>query len=204
MAKPATGQQDKTTAGNPAAGSAHVPFADALAMNPLVAQSAAAMAAATAIGMSMAGHFAGAFFGALQGAMEAQNRLNTPTPPKADLPQAAQRPADPAETTGPVQKPASARAATRRAKTPAKAGGVKAAPRRTARAGTKAAAKDDLKRISGIGPKLEKLLNEQGIIRVGQIAAWSEAEVARFDKALGLDGRIGRDDWIGQARKLAD
>ena len=156
-------------------------------MNPLLAQSAAAMAAATAVGMSIAGQFAGAFFGALQGALETQNRWSAATAPKTDMPE-----------------PKTASAATAAPAVPAAKRKKAAAVARPAAKRTRAAAKDDLKGISGIGPKLEKVLNEQGITRISQIAAWGEAEVASFDQAVGLDGRIGRDDWVGQARKLAE
>ncbi|MDO6965746.1 helix-hairpin-helix domain-containing protein [Rhizobium alvei] len=61
---------------------------------------------------------------------------------------------------------------------------------------------DDLKRISGIGPKLEKALKENGILRIADIAGWDAGQAAEFDTRLGLDGRIERDDWIGQARRL--
>ncbi|WP_378950246.1 NADH-ubiquinone dehydrogenase [Mesorhizobium sp. ANAO-SY3R2] len=64
-------------------------------------------------------------------------------------------------------------------------------------------APDDLKAIAGIGPKLEQVLNGQGIWTYGQIAAWTDEEVAWADDYLGFKGRIGRDDWIGQAAKLA-
>lgn len=63
-----------------------------------------------------------------------------------------------------------------------------------------AATPDDLKRIKGIGPKLEGQLNAMGITRFDQIAAWSEADVARFDGELKAIGRIARDDWVGQAK----
>lgn len=63
---------------------------------------------------------------------------------------------------------------------------------------------DDLKAISGIGPKLEQVLNGLGIWTWAQIAAWTPAEVAWADDYLGFKGRIGRDDWIGQAATLAD
>ncbi|MDO1581829.1 5' DNA nuclease [Rhizobium oryzicola] len=67
----------------------------------------------------------------------------------------------------------------------------------------KAAAKaDDLKKISGIGPKLETLLNDLGIRRYHEIAAWTQTEVEHFDRELGLDGRIAKDDWIAQAKAL--
>ncbi|KAA1177749.1 5' DNA nuclease [Rhizobium tropici] len=61
---------------------------------------------------------------------------------------------------------------------------------------------DDLKRISGIGPKLEQVLNERGIKRFADIAAWSDADIERIDAELGFDGRIRRDDWFGQAKAL--
>jgi NADH-quinone oxidoreductase subunit E len=63
---------------------------------------------------------------------------------------------------------------------------------------------DDLKRISGVGPKLEGLLNEMGFWHFDQIAAWTPAEVAWVDARLKFKGRIERDGWIAQARALAD
>jgi len=61
---------------------------------------------------------------------------------------------------------------------------------------------DDLKRISGVGPGLERTLNELGVTRFAQIACWSDADVERLDERLRFPGRIRRDDWIGQARTL--
>lgn len=62
---------------------------------------------------------------------------------------------------------------------------------------------DDLKRISGVGPKIETLLNELGIYHYDQIAGWSSDEVTWVDEHLKFKGRIGREDWIGQAKTLA-
>ena len=62
----------------------------------------------------------------------------------------------------------------------------------------------DLKVISGIGPKLETLLNKIGIITLGQIAAWSADEAAKVDSDLRLNGRVLRDDWRGQAKQMAE
>ena len=63
---------------------------------------------------------------------------------------------------------------------------------------------DDLARIKGVGPKLVALLGSFGITRYRQIAAWSEADIARIDPQLGaFQGRIVRDDWVGQCRYLA-
>ena len=62
---------------------------------------------------------------------------------------------------------------------------------------------DDLKQIRGVGPKLEKVLNEMGIWHFDQIASWGSAEVAWMDANLkGFRGRVSRDDWVGQARAL--
>jgi predicted flap endonuclease-1-like 5' DNA nuclease len=63
---------------------------------------------------------------------------------------------------------------------------------------------DDLKRIKGVGPKLEKLLNSLGVTSYSQIAAWDDDEIDRIDAQLGaFAGRIRRDDWPTQARYLA-
>ena len=62
---------------------------------------------------------------------------------------------------------------------------------------------DDLKRIKGIGPKVETLLNSLGVTRYSQIAAWDDDEIDRIDAQLGaFAGRIRRDDWPAQARYL--
>jgi len=62
---------------------------------------------------------------------------------------------------------------------------------------------DDLKKISGVGPKLEALLNEMGFFHFDQIAAWTPAEIAWVDARLKFKGRIERDDWIAQAAGFA-
>ncbi|WP_333715124.1 NADH-quinone oxidoreductase subunit NuoE [Yoonia sp.] len=62
---------------------------------------------------------------------------------------------------------------------------------------------DDLKKISGVGPKLEGVLNDLGFYHYDQIAKWTEEEIAWVDARLKFKGRIQRDDWIGQATKLA-
>jgi predicted flap endonuclease-1-like 5' DNA nuclease len=62
---------------------------------------------------------------------------------------------------------------------------------------------DDLKRIGGIGPKLEQTLNELGIFHFDQIAALQGEEIDWVDSRLRFKGRIRRDDWIGQAKALA-
>ncbi len=64
---------------------------------------------------------------------------------------------------------------------------------------------DDLKRIKGVGPAIEKTLNELGIRRFDQIAAMSEYDINRVANRLkGFRSRIYREDWIGQARELQE
>lgn len=63
---------------------------------------------------------------------------------------------------------------------------------------------DDLKKVKGIGPKLEKLCNSLGVKRWDQIAAWKAADVQEVDGYLGsFKGRIQRDEWVAQAKLLA-
>ena len=62
---------------------------------------------------------------------------------------------------------------------------------------------DDLKLISGVGPVLEKKLNELGIYTYKQVASWKKAEREWVDGYLSFKGRIERDDWVKQAKALA-
>lgn len=62
---------------------------------------------------------------------------------------------------------------------------------------------DDLKKISGVGPVLEKKLNALGITTYAQVAAFSAEDIARVDDALSFKGRIDRDNWVQQASELA-
>ncbi|MEL6288608.1 MAG: hypothetical protein AAFQ42_10995 [Pseudomonadota bacterium] len=63
---------------------------------------------------------------------------------------------------------------------------------------------DDLKRISGVGPKLERLLNDLGVYHFEQIANWDADNIAWVDGHLKFVGRIERDNWVGQAADLAE
>lgn len=63
--------------------------------------------------------------------------------------------------------------------------------------------KDDLKKISGIGPKIEEKLNNLGIFHYQQIADFSQETIHWVDEHLSFHGRIERDDWMGQATLLA-
>lgn len=61
---------------------------------------------------------------------------------------------------------------------------------------------DDLRQISGVGPKLETLLHDNGIWTYRQIADLTPGQIAWLDDKLTFPGRIEREDWIGQAKKL--
>ena len=81
-----------------------------------------------------------------------------------------------------------------------KAEAKKAAPKKAAKA--KAGA-DDLTQISGVGPVIVKKLNALGVTTFAQIAAWTPEDVADMDEKLSFKGRIDRDGWLEQAKKLA-
>jgi NADH-quinone oxidoreductase subunit E len=169
--------------------------ARALPLPPLMINPAAAMAAATAIGFGFSTQMAGAFLGALQGAVEASNQLAAvldETPPDEPKPEVDVKPENirpaPVKTTPGKVELAVAPAAKPVAK-------AKVAPR------TRKA--DDLKQISGIGPKLEQVLNAKGIRTFAELAAWSDEDIARIDAELGFEGRIARDGWVAQAKALS-
>ncbi|MHA1524090.1 MAG: NADH:ubiquinone oxidoreductase [Alphaproteobacteria bacterium] len=62
---------------------------------------------------------------------------------------------------------------------------------------------DNLKRIGGVGPKLEGVLNDLGIFHYDQVAKLTAKQIEWVDDKLSFKGRIAREDWVGQATKLA-
>lgn len=113
-----------------------------------------------------------------------------------------------AEPAKPVGKPAHAQKAVKPAAAkeekpaPAEVEAASAAPKFLSEARESGA--EDLKKIKGVGPKLEKLLHSMGVYHMDQIAAWSEAEVAWVDDNLeGFKGRVSRDKWVEQAKLLS-
>jgi NADH-quinone oxidoreductase subunit E len=123
-----------------------------------------------------------------------------PTPaPVAEKP--VEKPAEPA----PVVETAPVTAAPQAAKTaetaPAFAG---EATRPEGLSAAREGGPDDLKRIKGVGPKLELLLHSLGFYHFDQVANWGASEVAWVDDNLaGFKGRVSRDNWVEQARLLA-
>ncbi|GAB5449117.1 NADH-quinone oxidoreductase subunit E [Gymnodinialimonas sp.] len=146
-------------------------------------------------------------------------------PEVAERPTPANRAKDrPADATGATKAEAPAKsaakpvsksepdAATKAAAKPKAAATPKAAPAPAAEVEeqapellteARAGGADDLKRISGVGPKLEGVLNELGFYHFDQIAAWGPSEIAWVDARLKFKGRIERDDWVSQAAAFA-
>lgn len=155
-------------------------------LHPLMQHPAAAFAAATAIGIGVTSHVAGFMLGAMQGMAE---RAQAAAPAEAEK----------AETAGqaPAEKPV------RRAEPQAQPAVRAERPKRQKVAARVIEAKaDDLKQISGIGPKLEQVLNGMGIRRYADVALWTDKDVQRLDEQLGFAGRIVRDGWVEQAKAL--
>ena len=97
----------------------------------------------------------------------------------------------------PSKKAAAPKKAEAKAEAP-KAEAAAAAPLFTAPAGDA----DKLTDIKGIGPVAEKQLNEQGITTFAQIAALSDADVAKIDENMPFSAdQIS--DWREQAKALA-
>ena len=98
----------------------------------------------------------------------------------------------------PAAKKAAAKPAAKKATTTAKTAAAKKPAAKTA-----AAKKDDLKKISGVGPGIEKKLNAMGVKTYRQIANWKAADIKKADEKLNFKGRIQREDWVKQAKVLA-
>ncbi|MBA4797466.1 MAG: 5' DNA nuclease [Rhizobiales bacterium] len=127
-------------------------------------------------------------------------KADKPAPaPKAKAAPKAKSAAKPAEP--PQEKAAAKPKAAQKAKAAPKAEEEVAVP---AAKPKKASGKaDDLKRIDGVGPKVEQVLKGRGITRFQDLAEMDEKALVALDKELGLNGRALRDDWAGQARRLA-
>jgi NADH-quinone oxidoreductase subunit E len=195
----------------------------------LMAHPLAGAAAFSALGFGLASQAYGLWAGAVSGTVEAAQRLWMPVledlaPNVDDFVEKPKSPAVRAKaaTTTLIDEARSVARETTEANQPtadADAPGMAADARQGAvteavaelmpedfrqpRAMEKPETPDDLKLISGIGPKLEQVLNGLGVWTYGQIASWGREEIAWVDDYLSFKGRIGRDDWIGQAAKLA-
>jgi NADH-quinone oxidoreductase subunit E len=176
-----------------------------------------ALAAASAANIGLASQTFGIWMGAMTGMAQASQRMFAPLPPKSEAAPSAEKQRSPAtkaskaaktliddvqstalEIAGsamPVASPARADAGQ----------AVELLPEdfRQPKSMAKPKKVDDLKAISGVGPKLETVLNGLGVWTFAQIAGWTEQEIAWVEDYLSFKGRIGRDGWIGQAAKLS-
>jgi large subunit ribosomal protein L21 len=105
----------------------------------------------------------------------------------------------PAQSEEPAAKETKAKAAAKKP-TESKASDTSDAPKPLFKAPD--GKKDDLKKISGVGPVLEKKLNALGITTYAQIAEFKKADIDQVDEVLNFKGRIERDDWLEQAKTL--
>ncbi len=63
--------------------------------------------------------------------------------------------------------------------------------------------KDNLQLIKGVGKVSEKLLNDTGIYHFDQIANLTKKEITWLDNSMAFPGRIERENWVSQAKDLA-
>jgi small subunit ribosomal protein S2 len=63
---------------------------------------------------------------------------------------------------------------------------------------------DDLKRITGISPKLEQRLNDAGVFHYWQVADLDPEQMAALDRQLRLKGQIEKEEWVAQAKKMVE
>ncbi len=181
----------------------------------LLAHPVAGAAAMSALGFGLANHAFGVWLGAMTGAAEASQRLfrpiidesNSETAPAtkaraatktliAEAQNFAQDVTDIAARTVDAE-PDKADAVADGATT-----GLMPEDFRQPKTIARPAKPSDLKAITGVGPKLEKVLNGLGIWTYAQIAAWTPEEIAWVEDYLSLTGRIGRDEWTRQAAAL--
>ncbi|MFL4470834.1 endonuclease [Tateyamaria armeniaca] len=146
---------------------------------------------------------------ALEDAQARSEAVTTPPPTAAAAKTATATKAE----TAPAKKPAAKAKAPAAPKAKAKAeakpatnpepvsGGTKPETLKEAREG----GPDNLKQIKGVGPKLEALLHSMGFYHFDQIAGWGPNEIAWVDENLeGFKGRVSRDEWVSQAKTLAE
>ena len=61
---------------------------------------------------------------------------------------------------------------------------------------------ENLTQITGIDADLAARLKQLNLYRIEQVANLSDDDIANVDEALKLDGRIEKQDWVGQAKAL--
>jgi len=61
---------------------------------------------------------------------------------------------------------------------------------------------DDLTKVTGIDDMLAARLKQINCVKFEQVANFSDDDIANIDELLTLNGRIEKEDWVGQAQKL--
>lgn len=166
------------------------------------AEAVDAFATVTAVGLAVASRTMEMWFGAMSGFARASREILAPHM-EAQLKEEAAPPApkrEPAKDAGVVDFPIAKKA---KPSAPVKAKAeTSASAKRAPKAIERPAAVDDLKQITGVGPKLEEVLNGFGVWTYAQIADLQAEELAWLDDILGLNGRIATDKWLEQAQAL--
>jgi len=174
------------------------------------AEAVDAFAAATAVGFAVASRTMEMWFGAMSGLARASREMLAPhfeaqlREADSDKPAAPVAPEQEVAAKAPpagvvVFAPREKQKQTAPAKPKSEALVLeKRAPKPIERPSTT----DDLKRIAGIGPKLELVLNGYGLWTYRQIADLHVEEIAWLDDLFGLNGRIAADKWLEQAEAL--
>ncbi len=157
-------------------------------VHPLMAHPTAMMAAATVVGMGVTSQVAGMWLGFMKGFSEAREN------------------ADDAGSASEVKVAAEVKSKPKpkRARTTSRKSIRVVVDNERAEKLPSSNVTDDLKQIAGIGPKLAAVLSDRGLKTFADIASMSDAQLAALDAELGLDGRVERDDWAGQARALLE
>lgn len=60
---------------------------------------------------------------------------------------------------------------------------------------------DDLTLIEGLNKTIQTQINKLGIIKLEQISNLTDDEIVSLDEALGLSGKIEKDDWVTKAQE---
>jgi small subunit ribosomal protein S2 len=61
---------------------------------------------------------------------------------------------------------------------------------------------DDISLINGVTPALKRKLEAEGVTGYRQVAELTPERIAELDQKLKLKGRIGREEWVDQAKDL--
>ena len=93
--------------------------------------------------------------------------------------------------------------AAKKAKAEAKPAAEKKAAPKKAAAKKAATEGDKLTEINGIGPVIEQKLKDLGVTTFAHIAAFTEEQITEVDGKLNFKGRIDREEWVAQAKKLS-